>query len=159
MSKMTKVQKLMKALKIGGDYKALTDFMKKKRIYTKSDLIQEGVRLGKTESAATGSAGVMISPRKSSNRGRCTGNMSNPWGHLAYNEKLKRKTNKDGEQEEQRFQFRYRTSPLPRKTREPKEETKAVKVKVKVKTKAPTTKVKAKATTKVKKPAEEIDLS
>jgi hypothetical protein len=62
---------------------------------------------------------VLLSPRESSTRpnsdplGR--GNVSNPWGHLAYNEKLQRRQ-VGGKKEVQRFRFRLRKEALePRK--------------------------------------------
>jgi len=97
------------------NYGKATDFMRKKQIYTKTDLIDFFKGLGKEDKAALASAVVMLSPRKESTRGDCRGNRSNPWGHVAYNDKLGRKVNKQtGEKEEQKFRFRFRDTELPR---------------------------------------------
>ena len=100
------------------NYGKATEFMRKKQIYTKTDLVDFFKGLGKEDNAALASAVVMLSPRKESSRGDCRGNRSNPWGHVAYNDKLGRKVNKEtGEKEEQKFRFRFRETELPRLTR------------------------------------------
>ena len=93
-------------------YGKATEFMRQKQIYTKTDLVNFFKGLGRTDEAAVASAVVMLSPRKESNRGDCRGNMSNPWGHIAYNDKLQRK-----DKEEQKFRFRFRDEVLERLTR------------------------------------------
>ena len=100
------------------NYGKATDFMRKKQIYTKTDLVNFFKGLGKDDKAAMASAVVMLSPRKESTRGDCRGNMSNPWGHVAYNDKLGRKIDKEtGKKEEQKFRFRFRDVEMPRLTR------------------------------------------
>jgi hypothetical protein len=106
-------------VKMRGDYAKVTAFMRGKQIYTRSELIAFQVdTLGKSLSAASGTADVMLSPRKEARVGAdCRGNSSCPWGHLAYNEKLERKVGKDGKKEEQKFRFRFRDVALERKVR------------------------------------------
>jgi len=96
---------------VRGAYKEATDWMRKKQIYTKSELLAKLVEMGKTDTAAQATAVVLLSPRLESKRGDCRGNMSNPWGHLAYNDKITRKE-VDGKKEEQRFRFRLRATEL-----------------------------------------------
>jgi hypothetical protein len=96
-------------------YGKATEWMRKNQIYTKRQLVEFFKSIGKTERAAIESAVVMLSPRESSSRGDCRGNMSNPWGHLAYNDKLIRRE-VGGRKEIQRFRFRFRKNALePRK--------------------------------------------
>jgi len=89
-------------------YGAATEYMRKKQIYTKADIVTFlGNECGKSPAAALATAVVLLSPREISSRGDCRGNMSNPWGHLAYNDKLNR--NKvNGVKEPQKFRFRMR---------------------------------------------------
>jgi len=78
--------------------------------------------------------------------------MSNPWGHIAYNDKFARKS-KDGVKEEQKFRFRYRKDALEANTRYNKVSEKVEAEKVEAKAKAPAkskAKAKAKKTTKAK---------
>lgn len=102
-----------------GDYGEITAYMSKRQVYTKSELIEFAIKnCHKGEAAAIGTAVVMLSPRETSNRGDCRGNISNPWGHIAYNEKLIRKINKEtGKPEEQRFRIRRRKVELEPKLR------------------------------------------
>lgn len=96
------------------NYGKLTTFMRKKQVYTKTDLVQHMMTFDKTHSQAMATVGVMLSPRLASTRGDCRGNGSNPWGHQAYNEKLARKVNKDtGKKDEQKWRFRFRSEELP----------------------------------------------
>lgn len=98
-----------------GMYGEATAWMRKKQIYTKAELIEFLISKGLTESAAGHTAVVLLSPREESKRGDCRGNMSNPWGHIAYNEKLPRRE-KDGVKEDLRFRFRLRKEVMePRK--------------------------------------------
>jgi len=90
---------------------------------------------------AMASAGVMLSPRLDSKKD-CRGNESNPWGHIAYNEKLARKKDKTGKKLEQKFRFRFRAEELPKKVRVRKAKTAQEKVKV-------TSKVNVESETKV----------
>lgn len=99
------------------DYGKATEFMRKTQVYTRSMLMDFFKGLGKSEAAARGSMEIMLSPRLTS-KGDCRGNISNPWGHLAYNEKLARQINSEtGEKSEQKFRFRFRDLPLVRRTR------------------------------------------
>ena len=107
---------MSKRVKLPGKkhYKAVTEYMRKKQVYTKTDLIEYLKKeLGKSHAAATATAVVMLSPRLTSNRGDCRGNVSNPWGHIAYNEALPRKVDKEtGKNEEKKFRFRFRKSAM-----------------------------------------------
>lgn len=97
-----------------GNYGLATEFMKEKQVYTKQDLINFYINeLGMDYSAGLYSAIILLSPRKRSTRGDCRGSSSNPWGHIAYNEKIKRKqvfnkTTQRIELEKQKYRFRYR---------------------------------------------------
>lgn len=95
-------------------YGKVTAFMRKSQVYTKTDLVNYLKRLGKKESAAVATAVVMLSPRLEAKRkgADCRGNMSNPWGHLAYNEKLAKVKG-----QEQKFRFRMRKAALEPLTR------------------------------------------
>ena len=121
-TKVTKKVKKVKKVKIElpgkGDYGEVTAYMVNKETYTKPELIKFlKKKCKKDHVAAVHTAVVMLSPRKSSNRGDPRGNTSNPWGHLAYNEKLPRRINKvTGKKEEQEFSLRERKVALePRK--------------------------------------------
>jgi len=104
-------------LKIRGNYKLATEFMRRKENYTKTDIINFYMdQLGKDYKASCGSATILLSPRKVSKHGDPRGNASNPWGHLAYNEKIKRKEDPiTGDKEEQRYMFQFRDIPLEKK--------------------------------------------
>ena len=104
-------------LKVRGNYRLATDWMRQTQIYTKQDIIAFYMEeLGKDYKAACGSAIVLLSPRLESKHGDPRGSASNPWGHLAYNEKLKRRADKTtGKNEKQRYRFRFRDVPLDKK--------------------------------------------
>jgi len=129
------------------NYGKATEFMRKNQIYTKTMLLDFFQTLpnsnGKpmTMPQAMASAGVMLSPRLDSKKD-CRGNESNPWGHIAYNEKLARKKDKTGKKLEQKFRFRFRAEELPKKVRVRKAKTAQEKVKV-------TSKVNVESETKV----------
>ena len=91
----------------GSVYTKVTEFMRKKQVYTKTDIVNFLKEQGKSESAAQATAVVMLSPRLESTRGDCRGNLSNPWGHKAYNEKFKKVAG-----EEQKYRFRFRKEEL-----------------------------------------------
>lgn len=97
-------------------YGKVTAWMRKVQIFTKAQVVEQFKALGKSDSAALASAVVMLSPRETSKRGDCRGNMSNPWGHLAYVEKLHK-----GKGEEQKFRFRNRKEALEPRVRGEKE--------------------------------------
>jgi len=125
-----------------GNYGVVSAWMQKTRIYTKSQVVAEFAKLGLSEKASLASAVVLLSPRKSSNRGDCRGNMSNPWGHLAYNEKLHRKAG-----EEQKFMFRWRVKAMAPHRRVVEGKVEAQKSSTKVTAKSPAkSKAQAKAT-------------
>ena len=112
MSKKVDFDKIVTA---ASAYGKATGWMRKKQIYTKGELVAFLQSIGKTERAAVETAVVLLSPRESSKRGDCRGNISNPWGHMAYNEKLARRQ-VNGKKEAQRFRFRLRKEALePRK--------------------------------------------
>ena len=143
---------MLKNMKLRGDYAKVTAWMKKKQIYTRSEVIAFLKSIGKSEGGASATATVMLSPRLASTRGDCRGNMSNPWGHIAYNDKFARKV-KDGVKEEQRFRFRFRKDALEANTRYNKVEIEAKKVEAKASAPAPApakTKTPAKAKAKAK---------
>ena len=95
-------------------YGKVTAWMRKVQIYTKPQVIEQFKNLGCQEKAALASAVVMLSPRLTSKRGDCRGNMSNPWGAIAYNAKLAKEKGA-----EQKFRFLFRKEALePRKRNE-----------------------------------------
>jgi hypothetical protein len=103
-------------------YGKVTAWMRKAQIYTKSQVIEQFAKLGCNEKAALASAVVMLSPRLSSTRGDCRGNMSNPWGHVAYNAKLAKEKGA-----EQKFRFLFRKEVLEPRNRVEKIEVSAAK--------------------------------
>ena len=105
--------------KLKGDCKKTTAWMKRKQVYTRKELITHLRSLGKEPDACEYAATIMLSPRKKSKLGDCRGNVSNPWGHLAYNAKMERKLY-FGIKEDQRFKFRYRDFALPPRRRKSK---------------------------------------
>lgn len=104
-------------LKVRGNYKIATDWMRRKQIYTKQEVIDFYIeKLGKDYKAACGSAIIMLSPRIESKHGDLRGSASNPWGHVAYNEKLPRRLDPNtGKLEKQRYKFRFRDVILDKK--------------------------------------------
>lgn len=83
-----------------------TNFMRKKQIYTRQDVVNFIMtECGKKESAAKASALILLSPRLQCNRkgADCRGIVLNPWGHVAYNEKLNHVKGQP-----MRFRFRLR---------------------------------------------------
>ena len=98
------------------NYGKVTAWMRKSQIYTKDQVVEQFTKLGLKESAAVASAVVLLSPRLESKRGDSRGNMSNPWGHQAYNLKLKKV-----EGQEQKFRFMLRKLVLAPLTRNAKE--------------------------------------
>ena len=129
-------------LKVRGNYKLVTDWMRTKQIYTKQDVIDFYMEVvGKDYKAACGSAIIMLSPRLVSKHGDLRGSASNPWGHIAYNEKLPRRciNTITGQFEKQRYKFSFRDTILDkkrhtyyrRKTEQEKTSTKVKRTKVK----------------------------
>ena len=114
---MSKKINWSKVVSEGSAYGKATAWMRKNQIYTKAGLVEFLKSIGKTERAAVETAVVLLSPRESSKRGDCRGNMSNPFGHLAYNEKLARRQ-VCGRKEVQRFRFRLRKNALEPRKRE-----------------------------------------
>jgi len=104
-------------LKVRGNYEVATTWMRKKQIYTKSDIIDFYMEeLGKDYKAACGSAIILLSPRDKSKHGDLRGSASNPWGHIAYNEKIERKVDPStGKLEKQRYRFKFRDVVLDKK--------------------------------------------
>ena len=98
-----------------GDYRVIFAGIKKAQITTRSAVVLAGVKVGKTEQAANGTANVLLSPREKSERGDCRGNIS-AMGHLYYIELLPRKE-VDGVKEEQKLRLRWRKTHLAKKTR------------------------------------------
>lgn len=92
-------------------YHKLFSIWQKKQIITKNNLISAGMEtFGLSREAATATAIVLLSPRLSSDRGDCRGNMS-AQGHVYYAERFAKKNG------EHRFRLRWRKeilSPLKR---------------------------------------------
>jgi hypothetical protein len=111
--------------KVRGTYGDATQWMIEKGTYSRKELVQylhdqcgKSIERGdKSISPAEATATVLLTPRLSSSRGDCRGNVNNPWGHVAYNQKLPRTVNKaTGKKEPQRFAFVFRDDELaPRK--------------------------------------------
>jgi hypothetical protein len=110
--------------------------MRKVQVYTKSQVVEQFKKLGLKESAAVASAVVLLSPRLEATRkdASCQGNLSNPWGHQAYNDKLAKVKG-----QEQKFRFRMRKTELVKETRDAKETKVAAPQKTAADTKAPVT--------------------
>jgi len=85
----------------------VTAWMRKVQIYTKPQIIQQFIALGKDEKKATYLAQMLLTPRLVSKHGNPEGSINNPWRLVAYNEPLAREAGK-----EWRFRFRFRTHPL-----------------------------------------------
>lgn len=94
-------------------YGKATKWMRHEKSYNKRELIEFIRTLGNTKARATFCAITLLSPRLTSRIGDCRGMISNPWGHLAYNEKLKRRMMDNGKFEKQRFRLRWRKEALP----------------------------------------------
>ena len=128
----------------GSAYHGIFSAWQKKQIVTEQELIEAGHKKA--------DIGVVVrSPRKSSTRGDCRGNMSCQ-GHLYYAELLKRKTVK-GVKEPQKYRLRWRSEALPPRKRGDNKAVEAQKVEAKATTKASTkskSKSKAKAKAKAK---------
>jgi len=121
------------------NYGKLFSAWRKARVMTRSAMLEVAKGLGMSETAASATVTVMLSPRKdeSCSRGAdCLGNISAK-GHVYYADKLNCKKG-----EPQKFRLRYRSKVLAPKTRKAKEELKPVKTKA-------TAKATTKATTKV----------
>jgi len=118
-----------------GTYNKLFAYWQKKQVVTRQELIDYGVKTtGETIEKIGFDVNVLLSPRKTSKRGDCRGNIS-ARGDLHYAEKLGRQV-RAGVKEHQKFRLRWRDIPLERKTR--KNETVAVQEKAKVAVKVTT---------------------
>jgi len=93
-----------------GAYHALFAVMQASGIVTRSQLVSAAQKEGMSESAANATVTVLLSPRETSGRGDCRGNIS-AQGHIYFVEKLK----KNGG--EQRYRLRFRKTPLEPRTR------------------------------------------
>lgn len=90
-----------------GDYNKAFEYLQKKQIVTIAEFRKYIVdTLGKTETAAKAMVTVILSPRKSSKRGDCRGNLSSA-GHLYFMAKLGRKV-RAGVKDPQRFKLCWR---------------------------------------------------
>jgi len=98
-------------------YGKATEWMRNQNSYNKRELIEYIRTLGNTKARATFCAITLLSPRLTSKIGDCRGMISNPWGHMAYNEKLKRRMMDNGKFEKQRFRLRWRKEELPPRCR------------------------------------------
>lgn len=126
-----KGRKSMKQVYKRGNYAKLELFWRgeKKGIVTRSEMIAFGQSIGMSEKEAAASATVILSPRETSERGDCRGNLS-AQGQAYFAEPLAKETG-----EEKRFRFRVRDPELERRTRDGKAP-KAKTVKAKAKAKA-----------------------
>lgn len=93
-------------------------FMKTKQVFTRAELMEytENV-LGKTKAEASAVVTILLSPRLTSTRGDCRGNVA-AQGHLYYVEKMGRKVVR-GTKEPQKFRLRYRVKELEPRCRPP----------------------------------------
>ena len=105
-----------------GNYAAIFGMVRKKQVVTRSqveEFCRKNLKNGKgkpmTEKQAAASTGVILSPRESSERGDCRGNIS-AQGHLYFMEPLKKVKAGD----ELRFRLRYRKTALEPLRREVK---------------------------------------
>lgn len=99
-----------------GDSRVIFDYMIAKQSFTRKELVDYVMKqLGKDEVAAKAQVQTLISPRKSSNRGDCRGQVS-AQGHLYFIEKIRRLI-RYGIREPQRLRLRWREEPLERKCR------------------------------------------
>lgn len=116
-----------------GQYHETFGFIMKKQYVTREDVLKFTVeKFGKAKPA---DVTVLLSPRKSSTRGDCRGNIS-AQGHLYFMEKLPRQV-KAGVKEPQKFRLRWREQALEPRTRQEKIETKPIKTKAPDKVQAP----------------------
>jgi hypothetical protein len=122
----------------GSAYHALFAYWQKKQSVTEQELIDAGFKKADINV-------VVKSPRESSTRGDCRGNMS-AQGHLYYAELPKRKVVK-GVKQPQKYRLRWREVALEPRKRGTKSIAEPKKVEVKAEVKAD---VKAKAKAKVK---------
>jgi len=88
----------------------VTNWMRAKQVYTKPEVIEQFMKLGKTKLQATYQTVMLLSPRLTSKRGDPCGNLSCTWGELAYNERLAKVPGVKG----RKFRFRFRKEPLTR---------------------------------------------
>ena len=93
-------------------------FMKTKQVFTRAELMEYTQNvLGKTKAEASAVVTILLSPRLTSNRGDCRGNVA-AQGHLYYVEKMGRKVIR-GIREPQKFRLRYRVKVLEPRNRLP----------------------------------------
>lgn len=119
-----------------GLYNQIFAYLKQKQVVTRAELLEHTIqKLGKKNAAAQAAVTVILSPRKSSKRGDCRGNISS-CGELYYMEKLPRQV-RAGVKEPQKFRLRWREVALAPRKRESAVEVKQVKTATKVTTKAP----------------------
>jgi len=126
-----------------GQYREIFGFVMKKQCVTRADLLKFTVDTFGGEKPAD--VTVLLSPRKSSKRGDCRGNIS-AQGHLYYMEKLSRQT-KLGIKEPQRFRLKWRGVAMEPRKRVDLISTEAEKVVSKAEVKSPV-KSKVKSTVK-----------
>lgn len=99
-----------------GDSKILFAYMQTKQTFTRSELVDFMQReLGKSKVAAKAKVQTLISPRKSSKRGDCRGQVSSQ-GHIYYILKLPRAV-RYGYKEPQKLRLCWRAIELPRRYR------------------------------------------
>jgi hypothetical protein len=117
-------------MKVRGTYGDATRWMIEQGTYSRKELIKylnekcgrSLDRGDKSISPAEATATILLTPRLSSTRGDIRGNVNNPWGHIAYNQKLPRTVNRiTGKKEPQRFAFVFRDEELAPKKRKSKE--------------------------------------
>lgn len=106
------------------NYGKLFSAWRKAQVTTRAGLMETAKGLGMSDTAASATVTVILSPRKSDEDSRgadCLGNISAK-GHVYYADKLNRKKGED-----QKFRLRYRSEVLEPKVRKVKEELKSVK--------------------------------
>ena len=120
-----------------GLFHGVFGYMKQKQVYTRDELMAFAQdKMGKTKAQASAVVTILLSPRKTSKRGDCRGNVACR-GEIHYNEKLAREV-KNGVKGPKKFRLRWRDPILSRRTREVAE-VKQEKAKTAIKVEAPVT--------------------
>ena len=98
-----------------GLYHDIFGYLKQKQVVTRAELLEHTKSLGKSDTEAKAAVTVILSPRESSKRGDCRGNMS-AQGHEYFMEKLGRGVNA-GVKDPQKFRLRWRKEVLEPRNR------------------------------------------
>jgi len=116
-------KKILKNLPGNKDIGCATDWMVKNSPFSKQQLIGQClhkicgldivIHKNSTVSPAECKARILVQPRLTS-KGDPRGSVNNPWGHIAYLEKMKRRIDPlTGKLEKQKFRMRARIKTLP----------------------------------------------